>query len=130
MLRTPPTAYKILQKHYGWWMMLPHDKFQRVIDTGNQTMVLLGSHWIALKQIMAFINETEYSVRQKEPTTADSELNGGGGGGGSGNIDLGIIRWLRYLNNIVDDDHLIYNQWPVWVAEQLERDITFFGRTR
>jgi hypothetical protein len=99
--------------------MLPHDRFQKLIDSNNQTVVLLGSHWIALKQIMAFITEVEDRMRQKTPPRQPSS-----------GMDRGIIRWLNYLNGLVDDEHLIYNRWPIWVAEQLERDLTFFGRSR
>ncbi|TKW57689.1 hypothetical protein CTA1_6736 [Colletotrichum tanaceti] len=108
-------AYQALSKHYGWWIQLPHDKFQRVIDMGNQTMILLASHWIALKQIMAFITNVEHECREKAPSQGST-------------VDLGIIRWLGYLNKQVDHEHLIYNQWPLWVESQLSRDLTFFGK--
>jgi len=101
--------------------MLPHEKFQRVIDPSNQIMTLLGAHWIALKQIMAFITEAEYRVRDRV------QRDSGSGGGG---MDLGIIRWLRYLNAAVDDQHRRYNRWPMWVEEQLDGDLRFFGKSR
>ncbi|KAK6226296.1 C6 zinc finger protein [Colletotrichum tabaci] len=108
-------AYQALSKHYGWWIQLPHEKFQRVIDMGNQTMILLASHWIALKQIMAFITNVEHECREKAPSQGST-------------VDLGIIRWLGYLNKQVDHEHLIYNQWPLWVESQLSRDLEFFGK--
>ncbi|WYZ37504.1 hypothetical protein EsH8_II_001010 [Colletotrichum jinshuiense] len=108
-------AYQALQKHYGWWIQLPHEKFQRVIDMNNWTMVLLASHWVALKQIMAFITNAEHECREKEPPQENT-------------VDLGIIRWLGYLNKRVDQEHLIYNQWPMWVENQLNRDLGFFGK--
>ncbi|KZL65188.1 C6 transcription factor [Colletotrichum tofieldiae] len=108
-------AYQTLTKHYGWWIQLPHEKFQRIIDMGNQTMVLLASHWIALKQIMAFITNAEHECREKAPPQENA-------------IDLGIIRWLGYLNKQVDHEHLIYNQWPLWVESQLNQDLGFFGK--
>jgi hypothetical protein len=111
-------AYRTLRRHYGWWMMLPHDKFRTIIDPNNQVMLLLASHWIALKQIMAFITDTaERESRTKTP-------NGKGG-----DVDPGVIRWLKYVNRQVDDEHQIYNHWPVWVEEQLDRDIRFFGKS-
>ncbi|EOO00020.1 putative c6 transcription factor protein [Phaeoacremonium minimum UCRPA7] len=58
-------AYKSISDHYGWWMMLPYDDFQRVIDTHNPVMVLLASHWIAIKQIMATITETEHEFGKR-----------------------------------------------------------------
>ncbi|KAK2016641.1 C6 zinc finger protein [Colletotrichum eremochloae] len=108
-------AYQTLTKHYGWWIQLPHEKFQRVIDMGNQTMILLASHWIALKQIMAFITNAEHECREKAPPKESA-------------IDLGIIRWLGHLNKQVDHEHLIYNQWPLWVEGQLKQDLGFFGK--
>ncbi|OLN95291.1 Sterol regulatory element-binding protein ECM22-like protein 4 [Colletotrichum chlorophyti] len=109
-------AYQVLQKHYGWWIQLPHQKFQRVIDLANQTMLLLASHWIALKQIMAAITNAEVECREKAPSQRE------------GGVDVGIGRWLIYLNGQVDHEHLIYNRWPSWVEDQLKRDPGFFGR--
>lgn len=100
--------------------MLPHDKFRRIIDPSNQVMVLLATHWIALKQIMAFITEVEEMARATRPA----------GGGKQDAIDPGLSRWLKYLNRQVDFEHRLYNTWPMWVEEQLDRDITFFGKTR
>lgn len=81
----------------------------------NWTMMLLASHWVALKQIMAFITNAEHECREKEPPQENT-------------VDLGIIRWLGYLNKRVDQEHLIYNQWPMWVENQLNRDLGFFGK--
>ncbi|PKS08444.1 hypothetical protein jhhlp_005081, partial [Lomentospora prolificans] len=97
-------------------MMLPHDKFRRIIDPSNQVMILLATHWIAVKQIMAFITEVEEMARATRPTRSESDP-----------IDPGLVRWLKYLNRQVDFEHRLYNTWPMWVEEQLERDITFFG---
>ncbi|KAK7439658.1 C6 zinc finger protein [Colletotrichum acutatum] len=108
-------AYQTLSKHYGWWIQLPHEKFQRVIDMNSQTMVLLASHWIALKQIIATVTNAEHECREKAPPKESA-------------VDLGIIRWLGYLNRQVDHEHLLYNRWPLWVEEQLEQDLTFFGK--
>lgn len=109
------SAYKAIQKHYGWWIQLPHEKFQRVIDSKNQTFTLLATHWISVKQIMATITGVEHSFREKAPSQDSS-------------ADLGIIRWLRYLNRQVDHEHVIYNQWPLWVDDQLRKDLGFFGK--
>ena len=66
--------------------MLPHNQFQRLIDPANQVAVLLASHWISLKQIMATITSREGMARAKQPPkAADREM------------DVGIIRWLKYL---------------------------------
>ncbi|KAK3315318.1 hypothetical protein B0H66DRAFT_565067 [Apodospora peruviana] len=114
-------AYQALTAHYGWWMMLPHDQFERLIDPNNQVAILLGSHWIALKQIMATITETERKGAAKQPQ--DEEQN-------RHDMDVGIIRWLKFLNRSVDAEHVVYNSWPVWVEAQLDRDLGFFGKTR
>lgn len=113
-------AYKAMTNHYAWWMMLPHDQFQQIVDPTNQVCILLGSHWIALKQIMAIITETESKGFKKTPEQQSR----------SGDIELGIIRWLKYLNRLVDHDHVVYNQWPMWVEAQLDRDRGFFGKSR
>jgi hypothetical protein len=121
-------AYKSMTDHYSWWMMLPHDQFQRVIDPANQVSILLATHWIALKQIMAIITETEKKGASRErrpPANKDKS----GGGGGNNDIDLGICRWLKYLNQQVDANHVVYNQWPMWVAAQMDADRGYFGKT-
>ncbi|KAH6610166.1 hypothetical protein Trco_000186 [Trichoderma cornu-damae] len=112
-------AYKANSRQHGWWMLLPHGEFQELINADNQVIVLLHSHWIALSQIMAFINEQEYQVREKHPARQNN-----------GRIDPGFIRWLKYLNASVDHEHQMFNQWPRWVDEQLDNDITFFGKSR
>lgn len=99
--------------------MLPHDKFRRVIDPSNQVALLLATHWIALKQIMAFITDVEDSARAMAPSASSDDP-----------IDPGVLRWLRHSNRRVDAEHRVYNAWPVWVEEQLEADPAFFGRTR
>jgi len=106
-----------MSQHYAWWMMLPHEQFRQIIDPDNQVCILLASHWIALKQIMATITETEWRA-SGEPNKSGND------------IEIGIIRWLKYLNGLVDRDHVAYNQWPMWVEAQLERDVGFFGKTR
>jgi hypothetical protein len=98
--------------------MLPHDKFQQIIDLENQTVVLLATHWIAIKQIMANIMVHEHDAAQKAPP---ARMGDGGG-------DPGMARWLRWLNAKVDFEHGMYNAWPQWVQEQLDRDMEFFGR--
>ncbi|SPO03425.1 related to UPC2 - regulatory protein involved in control of sterol uptake [Cephalotrichum gorgonifer] len=112
-------AYKCLRRHYGWWMMLPHDKFRRIIDPSNQVMILLATHWISLKQIMGFITDVEESARAMEP-----------GGKADDTIDPGLLRWLKFSNRQIDTEHRVYNTWPEWVEERLERDVSFFGRTK
>jgi len=80
--------------------------------------VLLATHWIALKQIMATITETERCLSQREPETQPGEM------------DFGIIRWLKHLNRAVEPEFMPYNHWPVWVEAQLDRDLCFFGKSR
>ncbi|GJN74303.1 C6 transcription factor [Purpureocillium lilacinum] len=109
-------AYKANSREYAWWMMLPHGSFQELINFNRQTIVLLHTHWIALAQIMAFITEREYDLREKKPIKQDNDM------------DPGFVRWLKYLNARVDFEHQLYNQWPMWVDEQLDRDMTFFGK--
>lgn len=112
-------------KHYGWWMLLPHDEFQRIIDSTRQTTVLLASHWIALKQIMAIITDTEARASKEH------HPKGGAGGDKSGDHDVGrgLLRWLQYLNRLVDAEHTAYNVWPLWVEAELARDPAAFGKT-
>lgn len=99
-------------------MMLPHNLFQELISPTNQVIMLLHSHWISLAQIMVFITSQEYEVGTKRPPDSGKP------------IDPGFLRWLRYLNARIDYEHQAYNQWPLWVEQQLERDITFFGKQR
>ncbi|KAJ3471161.1 hypothetical protein MRS44_001260 [Fusarium solani] len=110
-------AYKAYTRQYGWWMMLPHDTFEALINPDNQVIMLLHSHWIAINEIMTPITGQEkqvavkYSERDMEP-----------------DIDPGFARWLKYINAHIDYEHQIYNQWPMWIEEQLDRDITCLGR--
>ncbi|KAI8960621.1 hypothetical protein F5Y11DRAFT_262745 [Daldinia sp. FL1419] len=130
-------AYELLCKHYGWWIQLPHAQFQRLVDPENQVCTLLAAHWIAVKQIMAPITETEHRLRAREPqpshqgndeSSSSSSGNGNKDQDNSG-MNQGMVRWLKYLNRQVDAEHRRYNDWPVWVEEQLDKDPTFFGRT-
>ncbi|KAL2138816.1 hypothetical protein VTI28DRAFT_6199 [Corynascus sepedonium] len=109
-------AYIALTEHYGWWMMLPHEKFQRLVDPSNQVVALLGTHWIALEQIMATICIAEQKAAAKMPSQSST-------GAGTGNRG-----WLRYLNAQIDLEHLPYNEWPMWVEAQMEREPGFFGK--
>ena len=92
---------------------MPHDKFQTVIDPANQVAVLLSTHWIALEAIMATITETEQAAATR-PNKSETKGN---------------AAWLRYLNSQVDVEHRVYNDFPVWVEAQLNRDLAFFGKT-
>ncbi|KAI1657427.1 hypothetical protein F4813DRAFT_389604 [Daldinia decipiens] len=122
-------AYEFLCKHYGWWIQLPHARFQRLVDPENQTCTLLAAHWIAIKQIMAPVTETEHRLRAREPRHQNHDQDGDGSNKNNGSMNLGMVRWLKYLNRQVDAEHRRYNDWPAWVEEQLDRDPTFFGRT-
>ncbi|KAF4970933.1 hypothetical protein FSARC_2129 [Fusarium sarcochroum] len=111
-------AYKAYTAQYGWWMLLPHDTFQALIDPDNQVMMLLHSHWVSINEIMAPINGQERHVSDKYPPERE----------GKPDLDPGFVRWLKHLNANIDLEHQIYNQWPMWVEEQLDRDITIFGK--
>ncbi|KAF9878587.1 C6 zinc finger protein [Colletotrichum karsti] len=108
-------AYRAISKHYGWWIQMPHEKFQRVIDMSNQTMILLATHWIAVQQIMVSITRVEHECREKAPQQESP-------------VDVGMLRWLKYSNKQIDHEHLIYNQWPLWVEDRLDYDVSFFGK--
>ncbi|KAF4824717.1 hypothetical protein CGCTS75_v009998 [Colletotrichum tropicale] len=112
-------AYRMISKHYGWWIQLPHDKFQRVIDMSNITMVLLATHWIAAQLVMASVTKAEHECREKAPPKNETDNPEDTGS---------IVRWLRFLNRQIDHGHLIYNQWPVWVEDQMSRDHFFFTK--
>ncbi|KAJ8129861.1 hypothetical protein O1611_g3769 [Lasiodiplodia mahajangana] len=109
-------AYQMLCKHYGWWMQIPHENFQSLIDGGNQVSLLLASHWIALKQIMATITGVEHRQRRQQPNRKD------------GDMDMGMVRWLKHINRHIDAEHQQYNQWPLWVEAQLDTDLGYFGK--
>lgn len=109
-------AYQMLCKHYGWWMQIPHENFQSLIDGDNQVCLLLASHWIALKQIMATITGAEHSQRPQSAIRKD------------GDMDMGMVRWLKHINRQVGIDHQRFNQWPLWVEAQLDRDLSCFGK--
>ncbi|KAL6919092.1 hypothetical protein FSHL1_003071 [Fusarium sambucinum] len=112
-------AYKAYTAQYGWWMLLPHDTFQALIDPDNQVMLLLHTHWIAINEIITPISGQERNVSNKYPPDQRE---------GKPDLDPGFSRWLKYLNRSIDTEHQVYNQWPMWVEEQLDNDITFFGR--
>ncbi|KAI0874840.1 hypothetical protein GGS24DRAFT_457940 [Hypoxylon argillaceum] len=109
-------AYQMLCKHYGWWMQIPHENFQILIDSRNQVCLLLASHWIALKQIMATITGAEHGQRPQRP---DREDRG---------VDMGMVRWLKHINRQVDVEHQQHNQWPLWVEAQLDTNLGYFGK--
>jgi hypothetical protein len=94
---------------------MSHENFSYLIDPSNTVCTLLGSHWIALKQIMATVTEKEKEVQGPEHPAEED-------------MDVGMIRWLKYLNRQVELEHQQYNQWPVWVEAQLDQDLRFFGK--
>jgi hypothetical protein len=96
-------------------MQIPHENFAHVVNPENQTCLLLASHWISLKQIMATITQVEYRAKRQ-----DHFLNN------DCDPDPGMTRWLKYLNKQIDSEHQHYNQWPIWVEAQLDNDLTFF----
>ncbi len=108
-------------------MQLPHHKFQRVVDPKNEVFLLLATHWIAVKQIMATITQVERYFQDEDtggqqppppppPPTPD------------GSIDMGILRWLKYLNRQLGPEYQVFNQWPLWVETELDRNPSVFGR--
>lgn len=135
--------------HYSWWMTLPHDQFQRLVDlSANPLSVVLATHWIALKQIMVVITETEYVIRDQQtnphgappheqslrPSALNLASNSAAEHQGSrenrGDMEQGMLRWLKHLNRMVEPNLRPFNAWPEWVEAQLERDPGFFGKTR
>ncbi|KAI1083899.1 hypothetical protein F5B20DRAFT_525952 [Whalleya microplaca] len=110
-------AYQILSKHYGWWMQMSHDNFQYLIDPRNQICLLLTSHWVAIKQIMTTITQVEHRASAQELKRKREDM------------DMGTIRWLKYLNRQISVEYKQYNQWPLWVETQLDEDIKYFGKT-
>ncbi|KUI67338.1 Sterol uptake control protein 2 [Cytospora mali] len=68
---------------------------------------------IALKQIMAVITEVEKTI--SPPKKIDIYIH------------HGIGSWLRWLNRQITAEFMPYNEWPLWVQAQLERDPDFFG---
>lgn len=143
-------AYKAMSDHYGWWILLPHEQFSRIVDPSDQVFILLAANCtstlsfdlfqpramifsihsviriqgratnipfagISIKQIMAVITEVEKAWSPQKQNAKD-------------NIDEGMGRWLRWLNRQVEPGLVRYNQWPMWVQEQLERDPGFFGK--
>ncbi|KAK2607390.1 hypothetical protein N8I77_006066 [Diaporthe amygdali] len=112
---SPYKAYKAMSDHYGWWILLPHEQFSRIVDPSDQVFILLAANWISIKQIMAVITEVEKAWSPQKQNAKD-------------NIDEGMGRWLRWLNRQVEPGLVRYNQWPMWVQEQLERDPGFFGK--
>ncbi|RYP50109.1 hypothetical protein DL768_004313 [Monosporascus sp. mg162] len=96
-------------------IQMPQESFAYLINPENQVCLLLATHWIALKKIMATITDAENRVN---PGSHPQD----------GDPDLGVARWLKYMNRQVDDEHREHNQWPVWVETQLEQDLDFFRR--
>jgi len=134
-------AYKLLRKQYGWWIMQPHSRFARLINLNDQLMVLLATHWISLHAIMETVTEVEQELAGQKPGS-DERTDGLSGEarsdiksrigkrGAGGPVDMGMTRWLRWLNPMVEPRHLKYNVFPAWVLDQMEKNPTFFGRSR
>jgi hypothetical protein len=99
-------------------MQIPHRDFAHLIDPTKPICTLLGSHWVALKQVMATIVEKQYDLSSKGLTGDEKSMN------------TGAVRWLKYLNRQIPPEQQQYNQWPVWVEGQLDQDMSFFGRKK
>ena len=108
-------AYQRLSHHYGWWMQISHDKFQHIVDPSNEISTLMASHWIALSHVMARVSEVELHMISPRPRSIQGEMN------------LGLTRWLKHLNRHVRSEYAQYNEWPLWVQSQLDKDVTFFA---
>ncbi|KAI5462280.1 hypothetical protein BGZ63DRAFT_354236 [Mariannaea sp. PMI_226] len=113
-------AYKSYSRQYAWWMLLPHHQFQELINPNNQVMLLLHAHWVSINEIMTFITQQEQRAQDNPPRVRETQAD----------IDPGFQRWLKHINGHVDYEHQIYNQWPAWVEEQLDRDMSFFGKSK
>lgn len=143
LLVSPMEAYSAMTRHYAWWMQLPQDQFRQVIDLDKQVFVLLASHWIALKQIMKRITSKEKAVSislsqpnadsstidvsqgQTQPTSSPMSFDRDRNQDGS--MDSGIVKWLKYLNRLVEPEYLVFNMWPTWVEAELDRDREVFA---
>lgn len=114
-------------------MLLPHASFQELINHDNQIMILLHTHYLALTQIMVLITDQQYTLRAMEPSRSSSmgmdSSHGDSSTAPESSDNPGFHRWLRHLNASVDYEHQMYNQWPMWVDEQLRKDPSFFGKT-
>ncbi|ERT00036.1 c6 zinc finger domain containing protein [Sporothrix schenckii 1099-18] len=138
LLVSPLEAYSAMTRHYAWWMQLPHEQFRQVIDLDKQVFVLLATHWIALKQIMARITSKEEVVSTALSRMESAEGRSAGKPVPSievdgvkdvdGSMDPGIFRWLKHLNRQVEPEYLAYNKWPMWVESELDRDLGAFGK--
>ncbi|CAK7266820.1 hypothetical protein SEPCBS57363_002285 [Sporothrix epigloea] len=144
LLVSPMEAYSAMTRHYAWWMQLPQDQFRQVIDLDKQVFVLLASHWIALKQIMKRITSKEkvVSISLSQPNADSSAIDVTQGRTQptsssmshdshdrkqDGSMDSGIVKWLKYLNRLVEPEYLVFNMWPTWVEAELDRDREAFA---
>ncbi|KAL1836966.1 hypothetical protein VTJ49DRAFT_4430 [Mycothermus thermophilus] len=120
-------AYSSLTDLYGWWIMLSHDEFRRLVDPDNQVVLVLGAHWNALEQVMAVICETERKGATRLPERRATRTKTGSSSGGAGaTTNTG---WLKHIIGLIDDEHRPYMEFPMWVQEQLDKDRGFFGKT-
>ncbi|KAI5927991.1 hypothetical protein F4810DRAFT_646336 [Camillea tinctor] len=107
-------VYNVLFSNYFWWMQMSHEDFQALADPQSQTGLLLSTHWIALKQLMVTSYDVENGVVTRSVHRKEHSL------------DMGIYRWLGYINRRIDPEYRQYNQLPMWVEAQLDRDENFF----
>lgn len=98
-------------------MQMPHASFAYLVDPANQVCLLLSTHWVALKKIMKTITDAERRA-SASPRSPDEK----------GDPDLGITRWLGYLNRQIDAGHRRHNRWPLWVEARLDADPMFFAK--
>ncbi|OAA67833.1 c6 zinc finger domain containing protein [Niveomyces insectorum RCEF 264] len=151
LLVSPVKAYTAMTRHYAWWMQLPYEQFRAVIDLDRPVFVLLASHWIALKQVLARVTTTTTTTTTVHTASGinidttigrmmdEEEATEGNGSGSNRNptkkkktrsetagedhgMDAGVLRWLKHLNQQVEPEYGAYNEWPVWVEAALERD--------
>lgn len=107
-------------------MTLPFHDFQALINMEGQKNILLATHWTAIQQCLAFLDEaetrccTEQSMAQHLFIGEDDEHH-------TGLIKRqGPSRWLSYFNCRVDEEHQRYNTWPAWVEAMLDHDPGYF----
>ncbi|TPX11011.1 uncharacterized protein E0L32_008048 [Thyridium curvatum] len=147
LLDSPLAAWQSISRHYSWWMQLPHDKFQQIVDPTSTVFALLGAHWIAIKQTMATVTSAEHKCRDQSPSVparmssrqvAESMGRKGSQGQAQGQrqqqqqskeclVDLGMCRWLKYLNASIGPEWQVYNAWPMWVEARLDENPRYFG---
>ena len=121
-------AYESLCYHYVWWMVLPFDDFQALINMEDQKNILLATHWAAVQQCLTFIYEAETRSCSEQSMAQHLFINEKGGNCTGLIKRHGPLRWLSYFNRCVDDEHQQHNTWPAWVEAMVDCDPNYFLR--